>query len=265
MKPSEFGHSWDDPYDVAVLTTQEVFDGELPVVFVTHDAGIGGWQFLDAEGLDGRQPVAIPKPDLLALDPSLAEITDLPVGWHAERESASSPWHRAPSSDEMDPDPPLSPEADRFLAEAWSEYGPKRDALLEGEWQLASCAESGFDDVTGVVTVRFADGSEWQADGQLLGSFNPDDQTFQWAWDSPDLSEHLTRDSRIVKEIGERFDLRYLVMGGGCFAIPGPDTVDYFCSIGLKATESMGVMEAGSGGPVWFIMLKNPRWTHRAG
>ena len=79
---------------------------------------------------------------------------------------------------------------------------------------------------------------EWQADGQFLGSFNPEDVTFQWAWDNPEMSEQLKRDSRAIKAIGERFGLEYLVAGGGCFSIPGPDFVAYLCGIGLKATDS---------------------------
>src|SRR5881396_3771403 len=84
---------------------------------------------------------------------------------------------------------PLSPEADKFLAEACAEYEGKRDALLTGEWRLTSCEDWGFDVDTGIVTVKFADGSQWQADGQFLGSYSLDDQTFQWAWDSPDMGE----------------------------------------------------------------------------
>jgi hypothetical protein len=161
-------------------------------------------------------------------------------------------------------DPPLSAEADALLAAAGAEYAAKQEALERGEWRLASCTDWGFDVDTAIVTVRFEDGSQWQADGQFLGSFNPDEQSFQWAWDSPDMSEHLTRDSRVVKELGERHAIRYLTMGGGCFPIPGTEFVDYLCSIGLKATDSIGVMEAGADGMVGFIMLKNPRWTHGA-
>lgn len=162
--------------------------------------------------------------------------------------------------DETQDDPPLSPEADALLAAACAEYDAKQGALTQGEWRLTSCSGWDFDADTGTVTVRFEDGSQWQADGQFLGTFNPDDSSFQWAWDSPDMSEHLTRDSRVVKEIGERYGIRYLTMGGGCFPLPGTEFVDYLCSIGLKATDSIGVMEAGAEGVVGFIMLKNPRW-----
>ncbi len=161
-------------------------------------------------------------------------------------------------------DEPLSPEADKFLADAGAEYEAKKEALEQGEWRLVSCAEWGFDMDTGIVSVRLEDGSQWQADGQLLGSFSPEDVTFQWAWDNPNVSEHVGRDSRLVKEIGERFGLQYLLMGGGPFSIPSPDFVAFLCAISLKATDSVGVMEADEEGVVGFIMLKNLKWTHGA-
>jgi hypothetical protein len=269
-KPVE--RAWDDPPDVGVTTTQEIIDGTLPVVFVTRDegvGGIGGWQFLDGRPLDERDPICIAKEELLKLDPTLAEVTDLPIGWYAEREQPGANWKRgqmqeAETTADQDSDPPLSPEADKFLGEATVEYEAKKQALEHGDWQLCSCAEWGFDMDAGVVSVRFEDGSEWQADGQLLGTFNPEDVSFQWAWDNPNITEHLTRDSRLVRALGERFGLQYLLMEGGCFPLPGPDFVAYLRAIALKATDSVGVMEADEEGMVGFIMLKNLRWTHEA-
>jgi len=171
-----------------------------------------------------------------------------------------NPFKKKKKADESFSEP-LSAEADTFLAEAWAEYHGKRDALLTGEWRLSSCEDWGFDFETGAVTVKFADGSEWQADGQFLGSYSLDDQTFQWAWDSPDMGEHLTRDSQLVKELGEQYGIRYLQLGGGRFALPGPEFVDYLCAIGLKATDSIGVIEAPAEKMAGFILLKNIRWT----
>src|SRR5262249_14465949 len=133
-------------------------------------------------------------------------------------------------------DQELSPEAEKFIEEAGVEYEQKKQALEEGEWRLCSCAEWGFDMDAGIVSVRFEDGSEWQAEGQLLGTFNPAGMSFQWAWDNPHISEHLSRDSRLVKEIGERFGLYYLEFEGGCFEIPKPEFVAYLCALSLKAT-----------------------------
>jgi hypothetical protein len=87
---------WDDPLDPVVITVDEIVDRTQEVRLVIHDEGHGGWQFLDGHDVTGREPVVIPKVELLAIDPSLKEITDLPEGWRARRESAGQTWMRQP-------------------------------------------------------------------------------------------------------------------------------------------------------------------------
>ncbi|SKA98543.1 hypothetical protein SAMN02745166_02791 [Prosthecobacter debontii] len=85
---------WFSPLDPAVITTEAVAQRRQPVTRIVHEDGHGGWQFYDdIEPLRG--PVVLPKPDMLALDPSLALVTDLPVGWEATRETVSDPWVRS--------------------------------------------------------------------------------------------------------------------------------------------------------------------------
>jgi hypothetical protein len=36
---------------------------------------------------------------IVAHDPSIAQLGDLPLGWCAWRESPNDPWQRAPASD----------------------------------------------------------------------------------------------------------------------------------------------------------------------
>lgn len=157
---------------------------------------------------------------------------------------------------------PLSPEADKFLADALAEYQAKREALLGGEWRLSQCANWGFDPESATVTVVFADGSQWQASAQFLGSYAVKEQSWQWAWDSPDMGEQLSRDSRLVKELGERLGVGYLQLGGGSFPLPSSEFAEYLCAIGAKATDSVGIMEADAGPMVGFILLKDLRWTN---
>jgi len=92
---------WDDPLDIAVTTLPEVVSGEREVLVVLRDEGIGGglggWTFLDGYDLAGRSPIAVAKTDLLSQDPTLTEITDLPVGWEATRSKTGEPWFRKQS------------------------------------------------------------------------------------------------------------------------------------------------------------------------
>jgi hypothetical protein len=153
---------------------------------------------------------------------------------------------------------PLSPEADKFLAEALEEYGRKEAALEQG-WRLSACAEYALNEETGLFHMKLDDGTSWEADAQILGSFNEDDQTWQWAWGNPHCSEIWSRDSKVVQATGERLGIWY-VHELGHFPVPGPEYVAYLNAIGLKASESAGWYEVSDGSVVIFVMLKNLRW-----
>jgi hypothetical protein len=87
------GSSWNNPMEPVALATPAVAKGRHPVLRVVHDKGPGEWQFYDdVEEL--TEPVVMPKEDLLRLDSTLLQITDLPDGWEAERKSKDAPWER---------------------------------------------------------------------------------------------------------------------------------------------------------------------------
>ncbi len=91
------GWKFNSPPNEGTITVQAILDGD-PIVFVSHDADDGGWQFLD-----GREPRTengrlICLADMLAKDPSLTQLADLPMGWVAWRPSAAAAWRREPHS-----------------------------------------------------------------------------------------------------------------------------------------------------------------------
>lgn len=98
--PWPFG---DEPRNVAVITTRQVLAGR-PVVRVSHDADDGMWQFLcdSPGGADGERPTSdgrvVALEQALLLDPTLAELGDLPLGWGATRERPGAPWRWAPNA-----------------------------------------------------------------------------------------------------------------------------------------------------------------------
>ena len=87
--------TWSDPLDPVAITTASVALKAKPVLLVIHEEGHGGWQFMDGGDVTGTKPHVIPKDELLKLDPTLKEVTDLPVAWEARRINASSPWVRS--------------------------------------------------------------------------------------------------------------------------------------------------------------------------
>lgn len=85
---------WEHPFNVVVITQDEILSGKSDVLLVMHDEGHGGWQFYDGDDVTDRKPVAIEPDQILQIDRSLAEVTDLPVGWLAKRENKQQPWVR---------------------------------------------------------------------------------------------------------------------------------------------------------------------------
>jgi hypothetical protein len=158
-------------------------------------------------------------------------------------------------------DAPLSPEADQYLAKAMKEFDAKQDALNR-EWHFDDYKQWGFDQLSGVFRLEFADGTEFQADGQILGSYAAATESWQWAWHNPYVDPSIARDSKTVKELGERLGLSYAATG--MVPVPSEEFVSYLCAIGLKATGSLGVFRGAAGPIEVMILLKNPRLVKKA-
>lgn len=157
----------------------------------------------------------------------------------------------------LDFDAQLSPEADRFLKEACDEFNVKQ-AHLTSEWRFEECDRWAFDQETGVFRLDFEDGSRFEADGQILGSHAPDDASWEWAWNNPNVSEDMARDSRIVRELGATLGIDYL--GEGKIPMPDETSLSHICGLGVKATNSFGAYNGAAGDITVMILLKNPRW-----
>lgn len=156
-----------------------------------------------------------------------------------------------------DPTASLSPEADAFLASACAEFNRKQ-AELDSAWRFDQYESWGFDQDDGLLQLKFKDGARIIANGQILGSHAKSDDSWEWAWNNPYVSDHVKADSLAVKRCGERLSIPYLV--AATTPVPDPLFLSYLCAIGLKATDSMGVFRGSAGAIDIFILLKNIRW-----
>ena len=158
-------------------------------------------------------------------------------------------------------DAPLSPEADAFLAAATAEFNAKQEELNR-HWRFDQAQQWGFDQESGLLKLEFADGAELHFDGQLLGSYSAGQSSWEWAWNNPWVEPAMSRDCRLVKEAGEKYDIDYLQ--AGLIPLPDGQFVSYLSAIGLKATDSIGAYRGACNPVDVVILLRNPRWARRA-
>jgi len=83
-----------DAPNTATITTVNVLDGRSPILLVTHDTDDGSWQFLCGSTDDPSDGRVVALASIVDLDVTVAELSDLPLGWRAWRDSPQLPWKR---------------------------------------------------------------------------------------------------------------------------------------------------------------------------
>jgi hypothetical protein len=153
---------------------------------------------------------------------------------------------------------PLSPAAEKFVAEATAEFNAKQDALRR-HWRFGSFNHLEYDETKGVLKLSFNDGSELQAGGQLLGTYSPAGRSLEWAWNNPRFNDLITQASKQVRNLGKHLGIAHLHIG--TVPVPSEDILSYYVAIGAKVTESAGILTAQRGEVEMVIAVMNPQWT----
>ena len=88
---------FEDAANTAVFTSSRVLDGKDWVHYVSHDADDGAWQFHPYDGQTTEEDAKVVSlKSMLEIEPRVAELADLPLGWYAWRQDQGSDWQRAP-------------------------------------------------------------------------------------------------------------------------------------------------------------------------
>jgi hypothetical protein len=91
---------FDDPPDLATITTREIMDGKDWIALVFHDEDDGGWQFLGPAGAPvSGEAMVVGLRELFDREASVRELADLPLGWRAWRAQPEATWQRAADAD----------------------------------------------------------------------------------------------------------------------------------------------------------------------
>ncbi|WP_158614478.1 MULTISPECIES: hypothetical protein [Mesorhizobium] len=66
------------------------------IAYASHDADDESWQFYGDEAeVDHDDLILVGLFEVVELDETVAQLADLPLGWHARRDTKSSPWRRS--------------------------------------------------------------------------------------------------------------------------------------------------------------------------
>ncbi len=98
MMPTNADWPFLDPPNVAVFTSKRIIYEDAWVYYVTHDEGDGAWQFHPHDPTPENEAAVVSLKEMVSLDDSLRQLANLPVGWHAWRQSPNAKWERAPKS-----------------------------------------------------------------------------------------------------------------------------------------------------------------------
>ncbi|ESY06710.1 hypothetical protein X753_14530 [Mesorhizobium sp. LNJC399B00] len=72
------------------------------MAYASHDADDESWQFYGNEAeVDQNDLILVGLVEVVELDETVAQLADLPLGWHAWRDAKTSPWKRAKMPDEV--------------------------------------------------------------------------------------------------------------------------------------------------------------------
>jgi hypothetical protein len=84
--------------NTAVFTTKYVVQDKKPITYVTHDEEDGAWQFFSSDEFENYEDVAmiVGLGEIVAGDPSLLDLADMPVGHYAIRDTPDDTWSIQP-------------------------------------------------------------------------------------------------------------------------------------------------------------------------
>ncbi|MHA6912629.1 hypothetical protein ACQUJO_05735 [Ralstonia pseudosolanacearum] len=86
-----------DPQNAAIIVNRKIIFEHAWISYVSHDSDDGAWQFQtnQQEPTTESDAIVVSLKKIVDLDPAVLYLSDLPMGWHAWRDSPDAPWKRA--------------------------------------------------------------------------------------------------------------------------------------------------------------------------
>jgi hypothetical protein len=84
-----------DPKNVITFTVTDIIKKRTPILYVAHEESDGGWQFLTGGDLPEKKDwLLVALSEIVAVDPTIKELADLPLGYSATRAGPGETWQK---------------------------------------------------------------------------------------------------------------------------------------------------------------------------
>ncbi len=128
-------------------------------------------------------------------------------------------------------------------------------------WGIGKSGTWNVDQEAGTITWSFPDGKVATAPVQIIGTYNPNDNSFLWAWDPPSILEPLQEHAKLVKAFGLKHGIQKFTERK---VIVSEDEAWEFIAVANRLAGGNGGYRAAAGGPLVFmtfgtITLKNEK------
>jgi len=205
--------AFSDPPNVAVFVDRRILGAGGWIALVSHDSEDGAWQFhTDNEELptlsDG---LLLCLQDIVTIDPSVNDLSTLPLGWIAWRATKQAPWQK--SKDNRREHETADSVTGNFINQPdwyadWRQEAVQqlveKNARLDAEFRLGEWPRYDYDFDTGKLV--FSDGGVAKviADIQVVGPTSGRAGNWLWAWANSHLPPNLMTDSMLVRAFGQQ-------------------------------------------------------------
>lgn len=81
-----------EPENTVVITCRHITENGDCILYVSHDADDGMWQFFCGGTHKPEDARVVALNEIFMLDNTVSELTDMPCGYFAERQSKDTKW-----------------------------------------------------------------------------------------------------------------------------------------------------------------------------
>lgn len=237
-----------DPPNLGVYALADVLEQPASLRSVIHEV-VGDWQFLDGHDVGDRDAKLVCLKDVVALDASISELADLPLGWCATRGASGTAWAREPMV-------PLDWE--ELLGTA-IDYAQQCQARLESEFRMMDWERFDLDQESGQFTWSSNGTVRVRANMRFAGTLSLTSETWLWSWANDTILEQARRDVEWLEAFGRENDLIRLVHAKG----PAEEADAWeLASVACYLLQADGVYRAPSEDVHSFLVLDDVRWAN---